>query len=181
MTESKKGWLLGGVASMVRDIATMGGVVVVVGGVAITLSRPYWEPFAELPVKIAQIEAQLQNAAAPQIVDFQGIGFIADDSNAVPGGSITVFYSLRRNATCDTDVRPFFHNYDTNLMVTGPVFEAVKAPVTSGFNPITLTIRLPENLNPGTYSYYPEMTPKRCGVYGPMRVPPTEPFTVRLQ
>lgn len=183
--DAKKTWL-SHMAAMGRDVLTMAAVISLVSGIAAVATRTYWQPFADLPVivaaiqkEIAETQATLQGTIRPQLIDFQGNGQIVGTTEIEAGGLVEVFYSLRRNASCDTDVRPYFFDIERGLTVAGQTIPAVRAPVTSDFIPFRLSIRLPDQITPGTYVYYPEIIPKNCGVYGPLRAPPTSQFVVR--
>ena len=187
MTEDTKKGLRHHIVAAARDIMVLGTLIVVIFGVIAQMTRIYWEPFADLPENVADIQrevAQVQSALtsdvfSPRIVDFQGRGIILPSQELEPGDTFRVLYNLRRNASCDTDVLPIFYDVDKNLSVTGPVTPAVKAPVTVSYILFPLRITLPPNIPPGRYVYAPEITPKKCGVYERIHVPPSDVFTVK--
>jgi hypothetical protein len=183
MTEETQNSVRHHLAAIGRDILVLGSLCAMLGGIIITVSRPYWEPFAAMPENVATIQRQIleiqrQMAAniRPEIVDFRTA--IAVEDQVLQGGNLTVLYHLRRNASCATAVEPIFLNVDVNLPVYGTEFGAQRAPVTDEFINFPITVAIPRNMPPGRYVYTPRITPEQCGVYGQMRVMPTTVFEV---
>lgn len=176
-----------------RDVLVVCAVISLLFGGLSAVLRPYWEPFAELPgqimglqqeladtnIELAELRANLTDLTEPRIVEFQGIGVVTSEKAVKAGGAISVLYSLRRNASCDTEVQRIFYDVDRNVFVQAGTFWAIKAPVTTSFIPFTVTdIEIPKNLRPGRYVYYPELTPVDCRPYGAIRVPMSSVFEV---
>lgn len=180
MTDDTRSGLLSWSASIARDVLTMLAVMSAAASVIIALTRPYWKPFAELPENVLELQAQVADlvASPPRLLDFAGRPVVIDASDAKPGGYIVLGFVLRRNASCDTDVRPFFVNVETGVTVVGNVFPAVKAPVTADYIWFSLSVSLPDHIRPGRYVYFPEIVPKECGVYRPIRPPQSDIFEV---
>lgn len=193
MTEEGKKTMRHHVIAVLRDFLVVSAFFgATTTGLSILL-KPYWEPFATLPqqlismqqemvdtnLELAELRATLTELTEPQIVEFQGIGVVTGDKVVKAGGSISVLYSLRRNASCDTEVRRILYDVDRNVSVQVGTSWAIKAPVTTAFIPFTVTnIEIPLTLRPGRYVYYPELTPVSCRPYGTIRVPMSEVFEV---
>ena len=176
------------VVAAARDILVVLSVISVLGGAVAYATRPFWQPFADLPegvallqLSIAKVQASLTENVEPRIVDFQGIGLVVTEGPVRAGATIQVFYSLRRNASCETDITPSFFNVDRGITFQAPFFPSVPAPVTEQYQPFSVPIQLPIWLEPGRYVYYPLMTPKDCGVYKQIRVTPSQIFTVSAE
>lgn len=175
--EQNSPWLRN-MAAIGRDVLTISAVISLVFSVAAWMTRPYWQPLVSIPNELAEIKASISTVIRPRLIDVQGGGQVLTQGPVAPGGAVDVFYSLRRNASCDSLVHPFFYNVDRGLKVAGQIIPSVKAPVTESFHPFTITVRLPERIPRGRYVYYPAVEPKNCGVYGPIQVPPTDIFVV---
>lgn len=168
-----------------RDIVVISTVVTLIFGLFAALTKPYWEPFARLPenmvllqTELAEARSLLEGSIEPRIVDFQGRGIVVSVSPITAGGTVQILYSLRRNATCATEVTPIFYNVDRGISIQGEVVPAIRAPVTATFQPFSVPIQIPEWLTAGRYIYYPEITPLDCGVYNRIRVPPSDIIVV---
>lgn len=195
MTEQidKGGGIRQWVIAVCRDLTVFSVAATILGTVTFALLRPYITPYLEAPAKqveateerlaiklaVERIEATLNEGRDFRLVDFEGVGLIIDAENAYPGGWIEVFYMLRRNASCDSDIVPKFFDMGTKLVTQGPIIPSVKAPVTATFIPFALRIRLPDEIFPGFYTYIPDVVPKDCGVYDRMTVTPTQIFEVK--
>lgn len=162
-----------------RDIIVISTVVSILFGSVIALTKPYWQPFADIPrdmailqTELAQTRILLEENIEPRILDFQGGGIIVSE-NHIAGGSFQVMYSLRRNATCETIVTPIFYDLERNISIRDKDVPSVRAPVTNSFEPFSLELPIPSSLRPGRYVYYPILSPVDCGVYGRIRVPPS--------
>lgn len=183
MTEESQNSVRHHLAAVGRDILVLGSLFAMLGGIIITVSRPYWEPFAEMPENVATIQRQIleiqrQIAAniRPEIVDFRTA--IAVEDQVIQGGTLTVLYHLRRNASCGTAVEPIFLDVDVNVPFYGTEVPEQRAPVTDEFINFPVTVGIPQTMPPGRYVYTPRITPEQCGVYGEMRVMPTTVFEV---
>ena len=179
-----------------RDIIVVITVLSILLGFVGFAFRPYWEPFAELPAKVAEIEAKsaererlflerlgelqatLNKTIEPQIVEFEGKPQLVNGPIYRPGETIRLLYFLRRNATCITDVEINFYDVDRNVFINFGVREAVRAPVTRKYIPFPVDVVIPQNIRPGRYVYAPDITPIDCGVYGTMSVIPSQIFTI---
>lgn len=149
------------------------------------LVSPRVDPLLQLPTRVGVIEQQLQtlqltvSAGRLDVVLFQGMG-ISTREQVERNSFLEVTYVLRRTIDCPTSVLVRFWSHDKNALayVADSPTPAVRAPVTTSFNPFTLTVRVPEALPPGRYSYFPELTPVNCGAYGSFLPPMSTPFEV---
>ena len=150
------------------------GVVSAVG----YLAREQITPYLQLPEKVADIEEVLDTYVEPELVEVRGLGLVLNANDEVRiGGTLLVGYTLKRNASCDSNVEEIFLNVDTGIETRTRVTPSVKAPVTNDF----LFFRVPiptTGLTPGQYVYFPRITPVDCGVYGDYCIPSTEVFRI---
>lgn len=166
-----------------RDIAVLGSVTAGIATGVMYLSRPYWEPFAQLPNDVAAVQEQvvsiqtrLMDGLAPEIVTFAAAFPVR--SEVRQGGTLPILFFLKRNASCQTEIRPTFYDVNSNYGVSGEPFLAQRAPVTDQKILFQVRVRIPDDLPPGRYVYNAELNPIDCGVYGPMRALPSDPFVV---
>lgn len=115
----------------------------------------------------------------PTIVDFQG-GLLVTQSQVSPGDSVTVVAVLRRNVSCETNIRVRFFDHSDNIINQkfSYLIPSVRAPITSTFIAFPIRVFIPDNLPTGTYSYFPEIIPLDCGVYKTIVPPMSDPFYV---
>jgi len=165
--------------AVARDVLTISAVLSVIGTLFWFVSRPYIEPFLDLPTKVAEINARLGPITQPHLVEFHGHGMIVSDDEVYrPGGQIRILYNLRRNADCATELEYSFVNVDTGSIISTGTGRAVQAPVTEDYTYFLLSLTVPQNLGPGRYAYFPRITPLNCGIYRPYRGALTEIFRV---
>jgi hypothetical protein len=186
MVEEVKKGLRHHIVAGARDVIVLFTLLSTLGGLAAWSTRPIWQPLSEIPYNIEKLKSDvtvLTDIIAvrlePLIVEFDGHGQIIRNRIVSPGGEITVLFYLRRNVDCATTVYPKFFNVDTGLTYTGPTFDANRAPVTEGFIPFRVTVRVPTDLPDGFYTYIPAIEPLNCGVYGPVGVIPSDVFEVK--
>lgn len=174
--------------AMARDVGTIVGTLVVIGGIVSFLTKPYTQPYIELPKQLAELQIQLAKmqlelaeVREPRIVDFIGHAIVLGhrDKEIFPGSSIRLLYNLRRNASCATDLEIGFINVGDGSRIVTHTQRAVQAPVTEDYLPFILRLRVPLELPPGTWSYQPRLIPIDCGVYRPYLGAISEPFHVR--
>lgn len=168
-----------------RDVLVVVAVITMFASIIMAITRPYWLPFATLPVSMVDVQRQLSvlqtsinTRLRPRLLEFQGMGLIVGPKRIKAGDQITVLYHLRRDATCDADVDRTFYDVDRGTSIITDTFMAIKAPVTEDFIPFKLDIFVPPSVKPGRYAYRPTITPIDCGVYGEMVAPPSEIFEV---
>lgn len=173
-------------AAIARDVMTIAAVVGLLSSAFWVVARPYLVPYLELPQQIAEfrrdiakMQLQLAEIRVPRIVDFDGLGQIIDGEDVRPGGTITVLFSLRRNASCATDIDVYFFDVNKGSKFFSHTMRSVQAPVSNEYDLYLYRIRVPGDTPPGQYIYYPRINPVECGVYGPYNGAATTPFTVR--
>jgi len=183
MTRTQQTTILHHLTAAARDIAVLGSVMGVIFGGMAYLTRPYWEPFAEMPRQVALIQRQIvemqteiSGKLKPQIVSFRKATVTTE--TVTPGGRLALLYFLKRNAACETEVSVVFYNVDTNVREYGAVISAQRAPVTADYIPFPVTVPIPENMPPGRYVYVPTISPVDCGVYEDQRVMHSDIFRV---
>jgi len=166
-----------------RDIAVLGSVAGALLAASIALTRPYWEPFANLPEDVARIQQQvvtiqtrLTEGLSPEIVSFKQSISVQD--TVKQGGTLAILYFLKRHASCQTEVRPLFYDIKQNFSISAEPFLAQRAPVTTQYILFQVRVPIPEDIPLGEYVYVAELVPIDCGVYGPMRALPSQTFTV---
>lgn len=177
------------VIAALRDFLVIAAFFSVLSAIAVGLTRPYWQPiqdswerFSETLIQVqeqlAELRALVDTRLEPRLLEFHGNGIIVGNQVVPAGGEITVFYSLRRNAACDTEIERNFYNIERGTTVPTGSFRATKAPVTRQFVAFKIDIRIPEDLAPGMYLYRPTARPLNCGIYSEMVLPPAGPFQV---
>ena len=131
----------------------------------------------EQGLKISAI-GDLVGAGRPRVILFQGGGIVAQKT-VQQGGTIVITYVLRRTIDCRTDITVRFYNHDTNLYAPQTYeIPAIRAQVSTTFAPFPFSVRIPDDLPPGSYSYLPEISPEQCGVYRQITPPMSEAFDV---
>lgn len=157
------------------------------------VTRPFWEPFAALPERMAELQLQLNEVdrdidqfnlrfremSEPQVVEFRNVGIITNTEPVPPGGTINAIYLLRRNIDCPTVIEPYFINVETNQTYAGEVFFARRSSVSEHYQSFPIPIELPSHLPDGRYVYAPIMDPQDCGVYQRIVLPLSTIFEVR--
>jgi hypothetical protein len=175
-----------------RDILVVSAVTSLLFTVAAFSTRHVWEPFANLPTELAEVQIQLletrrelnvisgsfRETQEYHIVDFDGPGQVQTGDGITPGSTINVLYFLRRNANCSTRLEPRFYNVDTNTYFVAESRFAVRAPVTETFGLFTVPVPIPRDIPPGRYVYAPLLEAVDCGVYRSQQVPPSTIFEV---
>ena len=155
-------------------------VISVIGYLVLT-----WTDWKDVPDRIANLEtaqarliAQM-NVNTPEALSFQGTG-VVPFNRVEQGGVVQVTYVLRSNIDCRREVHVRFFNHESNTIASSfsYVVPAVRVPVSRGFTDFTIPVRIPENLPPGVYSYFPEIIPIDCGIYPPVLPPMSEAFEV---
>jgi len=171
------------VTAAARDIAVLGSVMGAFAAIMIAFTRPYWEPFAQLPADVARIQeqivgiqARLSDGLSPKIVSFHSALPVIE--KVKQGETLPILFFLRRNASCQTEVQPSFYNIDRNYRTSGEPYLAQRAPVTEQSILFQVRVPIPEDLPPARYVYTAELVPIDCGVYGPMQAMPSQPFDV---
>ena len=158
-------------------IAGVVGVVVTALGWAFL----QWSEWKDVPERMARVEQRLASIGSdtPEVILFKGAGQVAQKA-VRPGDAITVVYVLRRTIDCQTEVRVRFYSYQTNLIPPSLTYSvpAVRAPVSEDYTAFAVQVSIPKHTPPGTYSYFPEIVPRDCGVYGAVVPPMSEPFEV---
>lgn len=167
-------------------LLAIGAVVGMVSGLVIWVFASV-SPYRNLPADVQDLKAgqiaidarivALAGTNSPQIVHFQGAGKIAVP-RVKAGGRVAVTFVLRRTIDCDTTIRVRFFDYSDNTVVTAYDMAAVRSPVSATFNPFTVRVVIPKDMEPGMYSYFPEIVPLNCGVYGPIVPPMSDVFEV---
>lgn len=161
-------------------LLAMAGVVSVVGTALgwVFVTATAWK---DVPERLRALEsriAALPGAALPEVVEFRGSGIVSA-SSVKAGGRITITYVLRRSIDCATDIRVRFFDHGANVLSSVTyVIPAVRSPVSSSFLAFPIQVAIPRELPAGLYSYFPEILPQSCGVYGPMMPPMSEAFEV---
>lgn len=149
------------------------------------LSPKLFPDWAELPAKVVRVERQLDEVlgqigdARPSVMDFRG-GAIVAEQHVQQGDSITVVYVMRRTIDCQTTIRVRFFDHRRNTILSQHSNEVAgnQPPVSSNYSAFHVPVLIPTGLPPGAYSYFPEIIPIDCGIYG-VQVPPiSEAFTV---
>jgi hypothetical protein len=170
--------------AMARDVGTVVTTTVALGATVAFITRPYTQPYLDLPkqlaemqIQLASLQIELSEVREPHIVDFDGPALVIGEQEIVDGQTIKLLYNLRRNASCLTDVEVGYINVDDGTRIVTGTMRAVQAPVTEDYAPFLLRHRV-SGLPPGTWSYQPRLTPVECGVYGPYMGALSEPFTV---
>lgn len=155
-------------------------VISVIGYVFLT-----WTDWKDVPERISSLEdaqarliAQM-NINTPEALSFLGTG-IVPFNRVNQGGSIQVTYTLRKNIDCRSDVYVRFFDHETNTIAQSYTYQipSVRSPVTRTFGNFTINVKVPDDLPPGIYSYYPELVFNDCGIYGPVIPPMSEAFEV---
>ena len=185
MTDEGKKSMWHHIVAAGRDILVVSAVLTLMSGIAVTITKPFWKPFADVPAKLQELrltqqelKATLSKAIRPEIVEFRGKSQIVGNKKVRAGGTMTILYFLRRNASCKTQVERRFYDVDRGVHISGPTLEAQQAPVTENFIPFKLDIDIPIFLRPGKYIYTPTLLPIDCGIYTRMTVLPSEIFEV---
>lgn len=144
-----------------------------------------WSEWEGLPGKVRDVQVAVTEirsslgASRPQLLEFKGGGVVA--SGAVEqGGSITVVYVLRRVIDCPTDIVVRFYDHARNIVNArhSYVVPATRSPVSLNYSTFPIPVTIPVDLPPGVYSYFPEIIPKECGIYGAFVPPISEAFEV---
>lgn len=172
-----------------RDFLVIAAFFSVLSAIAVGITRPYWEPwrkswerFSETLIQVqqqlAELRALVDTRLEPRLLEFHGNGIVVGGDVVPAGGDLTVFYSMRRNAACDTEIERNFFDIERGTTVPTGSFRATKAPVTRQFVAFKIDIRIPHDLAPGMYLYRPTARPLNCGVYTELVLPPAGPFQV---
>lgn len=135
--------------------------------------------------EISEINEEIKSLreSSPALLDFSGGGEVAPHPRGYyrPGEVVTITYLLRRNATCETDIRVQF--YDWALSQINPRYTstipALKSAVSREFTLFSVPVALPPTMDDGFYSYAPEIIPLECGVYKSFKAPLSGAFEVR--
>ena len=185
MNQEKKKNLWHHIVAGARDIIVVTTVISIISAITVATTRPFWEPFADIPEVLAQqqedlaaLSIEVSRRLKPEIVEFEGKAQIVSGGNVLPGETITFLYFLRRNATCETKVLTRFYDVDRGINIVTGTTIASQAPVTQSFIPFRVDIKIPI-LPSGRYIYNPTINPVDCGVYKEMAVIPSEIFEVR--
>lgn len=131
----------------------------------------------KLPEIVAEQQVQIDALIRPLLIEFTGNAFVEKPSLRA-GESQSYLFFLRQEASCETIVVQEYYNLERNIRVPGNTVVAQQAPVTESMIPFPIDIPLPNNIEPGTYVYWPLLVPKNCGVYKEFRAPPSQPFEV---
>lgn len=170
-----------------RDVLTISSVVSIFFAIVWTFTKPYLIPFLQLPTQVghlqsdvAQLRTKISDSIDPRLLDFLGHGIVVGNNRSFkPGESFTVAYLLRRNASCEADIRVTFINLDTGTPISNSPFRAIKAPVTDDYFFFKVPIRIPPEMEEGNYVYKPIIVPIECGVYKEFTTPMSDPFMVK--
>lgn len=171
-----------------KDLLTIIAALSILFSMAAVMFRPWIQPFMDLPQSLNQLSSSLavlqsrvDGYGSPQLLNVQGIGQIIGNRNLpTEGGVLTVGYFLRRNASCETDIRIRFVDIERNQTIVTLTRPTNRAPVTASFIFFKVDIVVPEGFRPSVYAYHPEILPVDCGVYKPFSIAPSQYFTVGL-
>jgi len=168
------------------DLGIKTVAVLALAGTAITFTvraiAPGWvdipSDISSLATEVSALRVQI-DLNSPQIVEYKG-NLIASKDPVKAGDSISMTAVLRRNVGCDSDVRVRFFDHNSNTIATSFIYETSsnRSPVSRQYGNFSWQVKIPDDLPPGLYSYFPEVIPKECGVYGPVVAPMSNPFTV---
>ena len=169
-----------------RDIVVVVSAITILSGIAVAVTKPFWEPFANVPRQIAEMQIEqerqgivLSSRLEPHIVEFEGKAQVIGPKVREPGQEIVFLYFLKRNATCETTVIRRFYNVETGRSYIADEVRAEQSPVTDRMNLFRVATTVPDDLPDGFYVYSPSLLPEQCGIYGRMEVIPSEIFEVR--
>lgn len=184
MTEPRNGIFV--LKDWAQLLLAMGAVVGMVSGLVIWVFASV-SPYRNLPADVQELKAgqiaidarivALSGTNSPQVVHFLGAGKIAVP-RVKAGGRVAVTYVLRRTIDCETMIRVRFFDYSDNTTVNAYDIPAVRSPVSPTFNAFTVRVAIPKDMEPGVYSYFPEIVPLNCGVYGAIVPPMSDVFEV---
>lgn len=95
---------------------------------------------------------------------------------------VPILYFLRRNNDCPAMVRVQFYSAELNGVVSRYTYDipTVQATASFGFIPFRVPVTLPDNMTPGSWSYWPRMIPDRtvCPGERDVQLPPSPFFEV---
>lgn len=176
MTEPRRIFALRDWLQLLGAMAGVTGVVITALGWAFI----QWTEWRDVPERLFAMEARLASfpgAQSPELLEFRGRGIIASPSVRA-GGRIAVTYVLRRSIDCPTVIRVQFYDFGNNTLVGAGDVPAIRSPVSQNFSAFTVRVAIPADLPPGRYSYFPEIVPQNCGVYGAVTPPMSDIFEV---
>ena len=172
------------VGEVAKSITHIWTVLIIISTIVFFLFKPYITPYVDLPEDIKQLKVAVtaltvaQSNSKPQVVSFTGTPQLVDaNTKYVIGDNVQFMYFLRRNVSCDTELRVFFYNVATGTLHSGPTLLATKASITTDFIPFKVNVTVPP-LPTGRYSYIPTLVPLNCGVYEAIKAPPSQIFEV---
>lgn len=136
------------------------------------------QEFFETPQRLAAIELAVGDLTEPKLVEVMGPALVLEENKTVKlGQPVSMGFTLRRNASCDSDIEAIFINVDTGIEKRIGVSPSVRAPVTEDLIFFRLDIST-VGLGEGKWVYFPRIIPKECGVYESYRIPASEVFTI---
>lgn len=120
------------------------------------------------------------DSGSSRFIEFIGNGIVAYDQPYSPGDSVLIFYTLRRNLGCVTDVEVRFLNADRGGIETSLTYRipSTRAPITSDYIIFPVRVRLPNEMQAGRWAYSSILTPKDCIDNKAVIVPISNFFTV---
>lgn len=115
--------------------------------------------WAQLPDRVAAIEARLPDAAEAPFVEFSGQASMWPD-RVRAGQHVRIVYMARRNRSCDTTIERRFQRVMTSFPDPALISQG-RAPVaalTMGYEIFSARMQIPEGIAPGIYAYRPSLS-----------------------
>jgi hypothetical protein len=164
-------------AKLVAALTTI--AIPIITWVPAALDRYLTAKLSDLTVSFERLDARVSLIQAP-FVEFLGIGLISKKGPFTPGNIVEVSYQVKRNLPCRTTVVIRYKDAVTNRINTELTDEitATQAPITEDYVEFTVSLRLPERMPKGRWSYTPILLPEDCNGVAPVMVPASEYFDV---
>ena len=180
-------------SSMIKNMASTIASISILLGALTYIGKPHLEIWMDEREQATLYEIQeirddqreiknlLKGIQPEDLIEFKGIGYLLEDKVYEPGDVVKVMYNLRRNYACKTTIQVRFlekytGQYDSSLTYNIP---STVASITEDFIIFIVTVRLPEEMKGGEYSYAPLIQPDCSKSSRPFTPPISEFFEVR--
>lgn len=162
--------LLCELADFIRRLAPLVAVFGGLGAAGWGIAGDTIMAWAQLPDRVAAIEARLPEPVDAPFVEFSGQASIWPE-RVRAGQSVRIVYMARRNRSCNTTIDRRFQRVmtafpDPDLSSQG---RAPVAALTMGYEIFSAGMQIPDDIGPGIYAYRPVLT---CPGERPVMPPP---------
>lgn len=172
-----------GLKSFLTLTLSVGSVAAMINGVAWFILEPHVRPVLNVVNEFPELVTRMETLEAAQeptpFIEFDG--FVRVRPTQTPAGTvIRITYLVKKNFDCKTTVHVRFYDLINESFDVQYSYDyvGIQAPVTTTFQPFSISIKVPSDLPLGEWAYWPEIEPDENCPDRETRQPPQAVFNV---